>query len=51
VTQYFSVKYSIAEVSHWVAAQGRGVKVIKPTELKNLVLELVKGTLENYANQ
>jgi len=42
---------SIVEVSHWVVAQGRGVKVIEPKELQKLVLNLAKGTLENYAKQ
>lgn len=39
---------SMIEVSQWIVAQGRGIKILEPIELKSLVLELVKGTLKNY---
>ena len=42
---------SIAEVAQWVVTQGRGIKVTEPLKLKNLVVNLARGTLENYAKQ
>ncbi len=39
---------SIAEVAQWVVTQGRGIKVIEPLELINLVLNLAKGVVRNY---
>jgi len=41
---------SIIEVSHWVVAQGRGIKVIEPKELKKLVLEIARGVIWNYGS-
>jgi predicted DNA-binding transcriptional regulator YafY len=39
---------SLVELSQWVVAQGRGVKVLEPFELQRLVLNTVKATLTNY---
>ena len=39
---------SLVEVSHWVLAQGIGIKVVEPKELQKLVLELAEATISNY---
>ena len=42
---------SLVEVSQWVVAQGRGIKVIEPKELQKLVLELANGVIVNYESE
>lgn len=39
---------SLTEIAGWIVSRGEGVKVLEPEELKNLVIELAKGVLENY---
>ena len=39
---------SLTEVASWVVSRGKGVKVIAPVELRKQVIEMAKGTLENY---
>ena len=39
---------SLVEVSQWVVAQGKGIRVIEPKQLKQSVLDLAKATLDNY---
>ena len=41
---------SLVEVSHWVVAQGKGIKVIKPKELQKLVVDLAAETIRNYVS-
>jgi predicted DNA-binding transcriptional regulator YafY len=40
---------SLLEVAGWVVSRGRGVKVLQPEELKNIVIGLAKDTLSNYS--
>jgi len=42
---------SIVEVSHWIVAQGRGIKILEPKELLKLVLELARGAVENVKDK
>ncbi len=39
---------SLNEIASWIVSRGEGVKVIEPEELKNMVIDLAKGTLINY---
>lgn len=39
---------SLSEIASWIVSRGEGVKVLEPSELKEKVLELAKGTLGNY---
>lgn len=39
---------SLNEIAGWIVSRGEGVKVIHPIELKDLVIDLAKGTLSNY---
>lgn len=39
---------SLSEISAWIVSRGEGVKVIEPDQLKNIVIELANGTLNNY---
>jgi predicted DNA-binding transcriptional regulator YafY len=40
---------SLNEIAGWIASRGKGVIVIEPKALKDMVLELAKQTLKNYA--
>lgn len=42
---------SLNEVASWVVSRGKGVKVLEPEELKNLVIELAEGAVGNYDKQ
>lgn len=39
---------SLSEIAGWIVSRGEGVRVIQPLELKEMVIELAKGTLSNY---
>ncbi len=39
---------SLSEIAGWIVSRGEGVKVIEPEELKNVVIQLAEGTLNNY---
>ncbi|MFN3694330.1 MAG: helix-turn-helix transcriptional regulator [Ignavibacterium sp.] len=39
---------SLNEIAGWIVSRGEGVRVIQPPELKEMVIELAKGTLSNY---
>lgn len=39
---------SLTEFASWIASRGRGVTVISPRPLKERVLEIARGTLQNY---
>jgi predicted DNA-binding transcriptional regulator YafY len=39
---------SLDEAATWIASFGKGVKVLKPEELKNKVIRLAKDVLSNY---
>ena len=39
---------SLAEVASWVVSRGKGVVVLEPEALKELVVSTAKGVLENY---
>jgi len=41
---------SLVEISQWVVAQGKGVKVIEPKELQKLVLDLANYVIQNYSS-
>jgi len=41
---------SLNEIAGWIVSRGEGVKVLQPNELKELVIELAKGTLSNYSD-
>jgi predicted DNA-binding transcriptional regulator YafY len=40
---------SLKEIASWIASRGKGVIVLEPEDLKEKVLALAKGTLENYS--
>ncbi len=44
-----SVVNSLDEVASWVVSRGCGVTVLEPAELREKVIELARGALENYA--
>lgn len=39
---------SLHEIAGWIVSRGEGVKVIDPSNLKQLVIDLAKKTLSNY---
>ena len=39
---------SLGEISSWIVAKGKGVTVVEPEELRNNVIDIAKGVLENY---
>ncbi|MFN3873111.1 MAG: helix-turn-helix transcriptional regulator [Ignavibacterium sp.] len=39
---------SLNEIAGWIVSRGEGVRVIQPPELKEMVIDLAKGTLSNY---
>lgn len=39
---------SLSEIASWIVSRGEGVKVLEPSDLKERVIELAKGTLRNY---
>jgi len=39
---------SLSEVSQWIVSQGKGIRVVEPSELRKLVLNLAKGVIDNY---
>jgi len=39
---------SLNEIAGWIVSRGEGVKVLQPDELKEMVINLAKGTLRNY---
>jgi predicted DNA-binding transcriptional regulator YafY len=39
---------SFNEIAAWIVSRGKGVKVLSPTPLKEMVLKLAKEALENY---
>lgn len=39
---------SLNEIAGWIVSRGEGVRVIQPLELKEMVIDLAKGTLLNY---
>lgn len=39
---------SLSEIAGWIVSRGKGIKVIEPNQLKNVVIELAEGTLKNY---
>jgi predicted DNA-binding transcriptional regulator YafY len=39
---------SLVEVASWVATKGAGVEVLEPVQLRDMVIALARGTLENY---
>ena len=39
---------SLTEFASWVVSRGRGVTVVSPKELKDRVMELAQGSLDNY---
>jgi predicted DNA-binding transcriptional regulator YafY len=39
---------SLTEIASWVVSRGKGVVVLKPEVLKQLVVKTAKGVLENY---
>jgi len=41
---------SLAEVASWVVSRGKGVTVLEPRELRNMVIEIARGVLQNYAD-
>jgi len=45
---YEMVVNSLTEVASWVASRGEGVNVLEPQELREMVIEIAKGTLGNY---
>jgi predicted DNA-binding transcriptional regulator YafY len=42
---------SLNEISGWIVSRGKGIKVIEPPELKEKVIQLAEGVLENYVEQ
>jgi predicted DNA-binding transcriptional regulator YafY len=45
---YEMVVNSLSEVASWVASRGEGVNVLEPKKLREMVIEIAKGTLGNY---
>jgi predicted DNA-binding transcriptional regulator YafY len=45
---YETVVNSLDEIASWIISRGEGVKVLEPGELKEKVINLAKGTLNNY---
>jgi predicted DNA-binding transcriptional regulator YafY len=45
---YETTVNTLDEIAGWVVSRGKGVIVIEPEELKERVIELVKGCLRNY---
>lgn len=41
---------NLNEIAGWIVSRGVGVKVLQPTELKELVISLAEGALSNYKN-
>jgi len=39
---------SLLEVASWVATKGAGVEVLEPAQLRDMVIALARGTLQNY---
>jgi predicted DNA-binding transcriptional regulator YafY len=39
---------SLAEVASWVVSRGKGVTVIEPRELRQMVIDIARGVLQNY---
>ncbi len=39
---------SLDEIASWIVSRGKGVKVLEPETLKEKVISLAKGALENY---
>lgn len=39
---------SLNEIAGWIVGRGDGIKVLEPEELKNKVIELARGVLQNY---
>jgi predicted DNA-binding transcriptional regulator YafY len=39
---------SLTEIASWVVSRGKGVAVLEPKALKDLVINTAKGVLENY---
>ena len=42
---------SLNEIAGWIVSRGDGIKVIAPEELKQRVIEIAQGVLENYKVQ
>lgn len=42
---------SLNEIAGWVVSRGEGVKVIEPDQLREIVINLAKGTLSNYTDK
>jgi predicted DNA-binding transcriptional regulator YafY len=45
---YEMVVNSLTEIASWVASRGEGVNVLEPQELREMVVEIARGTLGNY---
>lgn len=41
----------LGEIAAWIAGRGEGVRVLEPAELKDMVIDLAKGSLRNYELQ
>lgn len=46
--EYETTVNSLDEIASWVVSRGKGVKVIKPAELRQKVITLAQEALENY---
>lgn len=46
--EYTATVNSLDEIAGWIVTRGEGVKVIEPEELKEKVISLAKGVLNNY---
>lgn len=42
---------SLSEIAAWIVSRGEGVKVLEPDKLKQSVIDLVNGVLNNYTPQ
>jgi len=45
---YSTIVNSLEEISRWISSQGRGIKVLEPSELRKRVIEIAKETIRNY---
>lgn len=48
---YETIVNSLKEISSWIVSRGKGVIVLEPEELKQLVIKTAKETLNNYSLQ
>lgn len=45
---YETVVNSLSEIASWIVSRGKGVIVIEPIELKELVIKIAKEVIDNY---